>query len=379
MQNTGFNKLIKILFKERALGILLTTSILIFFLQNTLLATPYHLIYMLIVFLWLFGTILYAEFAIFRHALAVAALIREPWGTLLLTISIVTLEVMLISSVMLNGTNTNPTLARDTLYAIIMVMLNGLLGATLLLGGWRYREQQINLLGAKSFLCVIFLIAVFNLILPAYSRGLASGILSPFLTIFLICVSLIVYGIFLGIQTVRHRRYFLEVDLDKQRHIHKDNAISYSKRWHLLFLLIYLILTMSLINIIAVPIDYAMDNLQAPHALGGLLIAMLVLTPEACVAIRAALCNQLQNAVNVMLGSVLAAIGLIVPAVLVMGLLTGKTVILGVNYVNETLLWLTFIMSILTIGSGRTNVLQGAIHLLIFFAYIALSFYGSTS
>ncbi len=378
MHKIGNNKLMTVLVKERALGVLVASFILVFLSRHILLATPYHFASMLMLLAGLFAVILYSEFAIFRHALAVAELIREPLGTLILTISIVTLEVMLIGSVMLTGAN-NPFLARNTLYAIIMFMLNGLLGATLLIGGWRFREQQINLQGAKSFLCVILLIAVFNLILPSYSRGLSSGVLSPFLTIFLICVSLTIYGIFLGIQTVRHRKYFLEVHSSVKKYFHSHHTITYSKKWHLLFLFIYLILTMGLIKILASPIDYAMHYLEAPHELGGLLIAMLLLIPESCLAIRGALCNQLQNAVNVMLGSVLAAIGLIIPAVLVVGLVTGRSVILGLNYVNETLLWLTLIMSILTIGSGRTNVLQGAIHLLIFFAYIALLFYGSTS
>ncbi len=362
----------KFLVKERALLVLISSCIVILLLHNLLLSHPYQPLCLLGLFVWLLGVILYGEFAIVRHGMAIAILLREPVGTLVLTLSIVAIEVTMIGSVMLTGAS-NPTLARDTIYAIIMIMLNGLLGVTLLLGGWRYREQQINLQGAKSYLSVILLIAVFGLIVPGYTNGLSGFELSPFLTIFLIIISLGIYIIFLGIQTVRHRKYFLEVHRVHRLHSHHHDTL-YASGKHLLLLLLYLAVVMVLIKIIAVPIDYGMANLAAPRILGGVFIGLLILAPEAVMAIRDALCNQLQHAVNVLLGSVLAAIGLIIPAVLVLALLTGQTLILGLNDIDAVILALSLIMSILTIGSGRTNVLQGAIHLLIFFSYLALLF-----
>jgi len=370
--STGGN-LKRIILQEKVLFFNLFTLIIFLRFYGVLLAQPHHFFVMLLTFIWLLVVIFAGAFAVARHAGALAILLKEPLGTLILTISVVAIEVMMITSVMLTGAE-SPTLARDTMFAVIMIVLNGLLGLTLLVGGWRYREQQINLQGAKAFLSVIFLISIVGLILPNFTYSTPGPTLSPFLTVFMIIISLTIYGVFLGIQTVRHRKYFLEVAVEKRRAMERHGEVHYTMSMHVVLLIGYLLIIVFLAKIIAIPIDYATETLKAPHALSGILVALLVLAPEALTSLRATLHDLLQHSVNILLGSVLATIGLTIPAVETVGMITGKPVVLGLDSVDSTLLFLTLLMSILTFGSERTNVLQGVVHLLIFLIYLALIF-----
>jgi Ca2+/H+ antiporter len=231
---------------------------------------------------------------------------------------------MIITSVMLTG-DENPTLARDTMFAVIMIILNGMVGLTLLVGGWRYREQQLNLQGSKSFLSVILLISILGLVLPDYTNSTQGPTLSPFLSIFLVLISLAIYGIFLTIQVVRHRKYFMEVGDPKVKLRHRGHAdVKYSILVHFILLIFYLLPIVFLIKVMAIPIDFAFTKMHLPNEFGGLLVASLVLAPEAVVAVRAALVNEIQRSTNILLGSALATIGLTIPAVIIVGILTGK-------------------------------------------------------
>lgn len=368
--NNPFNHLFS---KEKRIFLNLVTLSIIALFPDFLLFHPPHKIILGFVFFWLIVVIFMSAFAVARHAGALAVLLKEPLGSLVLTLSVITIEVMMISSVMLTGGD-NPTLARDTMFAIIMLVLNGMLGLTLIIGGWRYREQQLNLQGAKAFLSVILLICVIGLVLPNFTDSTPDPTLSPFLTIFLIFVSLSIYGIFLGIQTVRHRKYFLEVEKEKRNHSNAHGKVYYSIGTHLILLLIYLATLIFLAKLLAIPISYATEILHAPEALSGILVALLVLAPEALTAFRATLHNLLQHSVNILLGSVLATIGLTIPAVLMIGMITHKTIMLGLDPSDMVLLFLTLMMSILTFGSERTNILQGTVHLLIFLIYLVLIF-----
>jgi len=359
---------------EKALVFNLLFSIVIFFFVQSWLAASTNPIELLITFAWLIAAVLWGIFGVVRHAGALSVLLKEPWGTLVLTLSVIIIEIVMITSVMLTGEE-NPTLARDTMFAVIMIILNGMVGLTLLLGGWRYREQQLNLQGSKSFLSVILLISILGLVLPDYTNSTHSPTLSPFLSIFLVAISIAIYCIFLIIQTVRHRKYFMEVGDPVVKLRHRGHAdVKYSIIVHLILLFIYLVPIIYLIEVMAIPIDYVFTKMDMPDAFGGLLVASLVLAPEAVVAIRAALVNEIQRSANILLGSALATIGLTIPAVILVGIVTGKTVVLGLDAVDTLLLILTLFMSILTFGSSRTNVLQGTIHIFLFFVYIALIF-----
>ncbi|RYX83344.1 calcium:proton antiporter [bacterium] len=324
--------------------------------------------------LWLFGVIMASAFAIVRHAESLAVILGEPLGTLVLTLAVIGIEVMMISAVMLTGKG-DPAIARDTMFAVVMLILNGLVGLALLLGGWKHREQTYNVYGANAFLALIVPLATLGMVLPNFTRSSPGPTFSPFQAVFLSLMSLGIYGVFLATQTGRHSSYFVAPDSDEAGHAHGhgDMAVQ-STPYHAILLIAFMAPLVVLAKQLAVPIEYGVKAFGAPPALSGLIVAVIILSPEAMSAIRAALDNQLQRSVNILLGSVLATIGLTIPAVLSIGLFTKKTVVLGLSSIEMILLLLTLGVSTLTFSGNRTNILLGAIHLLLFFAYLMLLF-----
>jgi Ca2+:H+ antiporter len=276
---------------------------------------------------------------------------------------------MMIAAVMLTGPPVS-FLARDTMFAVVMIVFNGLAGVALLLGGLRYHEQTYNLQGANAFLAVIVPLAVIGLVLPNFTESGEGPTLSTLHEIFLIFMSLALYGVFLAMQTLSHRKYFLGPNESTG---HAEHEVR-SAPWHGTLLLAHIVPIILLSKQIALPIEFGVNLFDAPEAFVGFLVAVLVLSPESLAAVRAALANQMQRSINLLLGSVLASISLTIPAVLVIGLLTGRTVILGLAPVDLIMLLLTLILSTLTFASGRTNALLGAVHLLLFLAYLMLIF-----
>ena len=326
---------------------------------------------------WLFTVILLSAFAVVRHAEHLAMKLGEPVGTLVLTLAVTGIEVTMISAVMLSGKG-NASLARDAMFAVIMIVLNGMVGCSLLLGGLRYREQTYNLQGANAFLAVIVPLAVLGLVLPNFTLSSPGPTFSRLQAAFLALMSIALYGVFLAIQHSRHRDYFIEPQAGELLENTDRRALvddeSRSVTYHALLLGVNLLPVELLAKQIALPINYAIHELHAPSALGGLLVSVLVLSPESLGAARAALANQLQRSVNLLLGSVLASISLTIPAVLAIGFMTSRTIVLGLDAVDMTLLLLTLGVSTLTFASARTNVLLGAVHLLLFLAYFMLIF-----
>ncbi|SPP65981.1 calcium:proton antiporter [Nitrospira lenta] len=341
------------------------------------LADLSHPAWFTLMFAWLFTVILLSAFAVVRHAESLATKLGEPGGTLILTLAVTGIEVMMISAVMLTGKG-NPSLARDAMFAVVMIALNGMVGFSLLLGGLRYHEQTYNLQGANAFLAVIIPLAVLSLVLPNFTLSSPGPTLSARQSVFLIIMSLGLYAVFLAMQIFRHRNYFMapispepaEAPYWKCSSDDHDRSVSQL----LLLLIMYLLPVIILAGQIAVPITHAIHELHAPSALGGVLVSVLVLSPESMSAVRAAMGNQLQRSVNLLLGSVLASISLTIPAVLTIGFVMDQTIILGLDAVGMTLLLLTLGISLLTFASARTNVLLGAVHLLLFLAYVMLIF-----
>jgi len=355
---------------------LATTAIFLVFGQR-LLADLSHPIWFSLILGWLLLIILSSIFAVVRHAESLAEKLGEPLGTLILTLSVTSIEVMIIIATMSTGKG-SPTLARDAMFAVIMIALNGTVGLTLLIGGLKYKEQDYNLQGASSFLAVILPLAVIGLVLPNYTSSAPDQTFSSIQAAFLIIVSVALYGVFLTIQNGRHRVYFRTARptteaKDAKRKWRVVNE-AHSFPYHVLLLLAYMGPLVILTQHLAVPIDFTIRVLGAPVALAGFLIALLVLAPESLAAVRAALANDLQRSVNILLGSVLATIGLTIPAVLTFGLLFHKQIILGLEPIDVTMLSLTLVLSTMTFSSSRTNVLLGAVHLLLFFAYLLLIF-----
>jgi Ca2+:H+ antiporter len=327
---------------------------------------------------WLFGAILVSAFAVVRHAEGLAVRLGEPLGTLVLTLSMSGMEMMMIVAVMYTGQGAS-SLARDTMLAIVMIVLNGLVGTSLLLGGLRYHEQTYNLYGANTFLAVILPLSVLGLVLPKFTVSSPGPTFSPLQATFLIFMSVGLYAVFLAIQTMRHRDYFVSPSVaaattDPQGPDILGRLAVQSVAYHILLLMAYVIPIVVLSKQIAVPIDYGISVLGAPAALGGLFVAVLILSPECLAAVRAALANQLQRSINLSLGTALSSISLTIPAVLLIGFVTGRTIILGLDSADTALLLLTLVMSMLTFALERTNVLLGAVHLLLFLAYLMLIF-----
>ena len=332
-----------------------------------------HALPLLGVFVWLFAVILWSAMCVVRHADCLAIKLGEPYGTLILTLSAISIEVVMISTAMLHGAN-NPTLGRDAIFAVIMIALNGLVGLSLMLGGLRYREQHYNIQGVNAYLNVIMALAVLGLVLPNFTTSTSGPTFSTEQGIFFATMSLVLYAVFLLIQTLRHRGYFLDVKEAATKHSPHHLARVRSTGFHALMLLLYLATVIFLAEKFAVPLDNSIEQFHMPQAFGGAVIAALVLSPEGLGGITASLHNQLQRSINILFGSVLATIGLTIPAVLMIGLLTKRSVSLGLQGGTLPLLLLTLAVSVVTFTSRKTNVLQGCIHLLLFAVFVLLIF-----
>ena len=352
----------------------LVTVVIFFAAGSQLVEMVAHPARLIGVFIWLFAVILWSAMCVVRHAECLAVKLGEPYGTLILTLSAISIEVVMISTATLHGAN-NPTLGRDAIFAVVMIALNGFAGLCLVIGGLRYREQYYNVQGVNSYLNVIMTLAVLGLVLPNFTTSTSSPTFSTEQEIFLIVMSLLLYGIFLLIQTMRHRRYFVEsrgtvVAADSAHH----PLQTYSTAFHATMLLLYMVTVILLAEKFAVPLDNSIERFGMPQAFGGAIIAALVLAPEGIGAIDATLRNQLQRSINILFGSVLATIGLTISAVLTIGLCTRQSVVLGVQGGNLPLLLLTLAVSVVTFTSRKTNVLQGCVHLLLFAVFVLLIF-----
>jgi Ca2+:H+ antiporter len=323
----------------------------------------------LLLFAWILGVILWCAFGVIVAADHLAEMLGEPYGTLILTLSIVGIEVMLISAVMLGGEA--PTVGRDTMFAVMMIVLNGVVGLSLVIGGLKHHEQDYSLPGASAFLSVIIPLGVIALIMPAVTSSTDAPTLSTAQAVLFAGATIVLYVIFLRIQTGRHRDLFVHGPSDEHE-VEELNSRTVTK-WVLLLVaaaLPIVLLSKSLDKVVTSGIE----ALGAPVALSGILIALIVFTPEGISALKAAYRNQLQRTVNLCLGACLSTLGLTLPAVLIIGLITGQQVILGLDQTGVVLVALTLLLSVVTFSGPRTTVLEGAVHLLVFFVYIVLVF-----
>ena len=311
-------------------------------------------------------------FSAVYHAEVVALRVGEPFGTLVLALAVTTIEVALIVSMMIAGGTETATLARDTLFAAVMIVCNGIIGISLLAGGLRHHEQEFQLQGANAALSVLIALTTLTLILPNVTTTIAGPTFSrPQLT-FAAIVSLILYGSFLFVQTLRHRDYFLPVGGDEdETHVPPPpNKVALASAG---LLLGSLVVVVALAKVLTPAVEHGIEAVGAPKSVVGIIIAGLVLLPEGLAAYRAAIANRLQTSVNLALGSALASIGLTIPAVASISLLLNQPLTLGIDPKEEVLLALTLVTNIFTLGTGRTTVLQGMVHLVIFAVFLFLA------
>ena len=355
------------------------TVALFFFFGDRWLADIDSAVPSALLFVWLFAVVVWCAFGVVKEADHLAEILLEPLGTLILTLSIVIIEVVLIGAMALGGKSA-PTLGRDTMFAVLMIVLNAAVGLCLLLGGLRHHAQAYNLQGAVAYLAVIIPLSVIALILPDFTHAFPTGSLTLIQAAFFSLFTVLLYGIFLAIQTGRHRDFFVELGPNPGEVVAASGTpdtrgvrASEIGR-HTLLLLLTMLPIVLLSKPLAKLIDYGIAVLGAPAALGGLLIALIVFLPEAITALRAALDNQLQRSINLCLGAATSTIGLTVPAILCVGIATGKPMILGLDPSSVTLLLLTLLLSTLTFSGPRTTVLEGSVHLVLFLVYIVLIF-----
>jgi Ca2+:H+ antiporter len=313
-------------------------------------------------------------FAAVHHAEILALKLGEPFGSILLAVAVTVIEVGLIVSIMLSGADGADRVARDTVFAAVMIVLNGVVGLCLVLGAGRHFEQTFQLQGASSALAVLGTLATLALILPNFAEA-ASGPSYSILQLEGIgLMSLILWGVFVFVQTVKHRDYFLDAPgYDDAGDGGHEVPGARTTILSLVFLLVSLAAVVLLAKTLSYPVDAAIAAAGLPKAFVGVVIAVIVLMPEGLAAANSALRNRLQNSINLALGSAIASIGLTIPTVALVSVVLNRQIALGVPQTDMTLLILTLYIAALTLGTGRTTVLQGAVHLVIFAAFMLVS------
>jgi Ca2+:H+ antiporter len=313
----------------------------------------------------LFGTV----FAAVYHAEVVAHRVGEPFGTLILALAVTVIETALIVSVMIAAPAEKAGLARDTVFAAVMIVCNGIVGGCLLWGGVRHREQGFQAQGASAALAVLVALTSLTMVLPNLAAQELGPLYNTSQLVFAALASLILYLAFVFVQTVRHRDYFLAAKgaVADEHSAPPDNRTTGLSA---ALLVVSLVAVVGLAKVLTPSLEGAIDYLQVPKAVVGTIIAALVLLPEAVAAIKAAQSDRLQTSLNLALGSALATIGLTIPAVAAVSIAMGYRLELGLGIKDLGLLMLTLLLSVITLGTGRTTVLQGVVHLVIFAAFL---------
>ena len=307
------------------------------------------------------------------HAEVVAHRVGEPFGTLVLALAVTVIEVALIVSVMLAGGAEKAALARDTIYAAVMIICNGVVGLCLLVGGLRHHSQAYRIEGASSSLAALVALATLSLVLPSFTTSSPGATYTTAQLAFAAVVSLALWAVYVFVQTVRHRDYFLPAGEPSNDEVHAAPPSSTLALASFGLLLVALIAVVGLAKVLSPSIEAAVAASGAPKTVIGIAIALLVLLPETVAAVRAAHLNRLQTSFNLAYGSALASIGLTIPAVAVASVWMDLPLVLGLDPKDLVLLTLTFIVSAITLTYGRTHMMHGAVHLVIFAAFAFLS------
>jgi Ca2+:H+ antiporter len=311
-----------------------------------------------------------------HHAEVVADRVGEPYGTLVLALAVTLIEVALIVSLMAAGGEEAAGLARDTVFAAVMIILNGIIGLCLLVGGLMHREQSFSLDGVSAALVALGTIVIMTLVFPNYTVTTPGPYYSSSQLLLIAGVTLVIYATFIFTQTIGHRQYFLQDDDDKpgphsappgQHSARPSNAVTALSS---ILLLLCLVAVVLLAKKLAPSLEAAVTRLGAPDALVGVIIAAIVLLPEGLAALRAARANRLQTSLNLALGSALASIGLTIPTVSFLSLYTNTHLRLGIDSKSSLLLMLSLFVAVMALRTGRTIILHGVVLLTVFVVYL---------
>jgi Ca2+:H+ antiporter len=315
-----------------------------------------------------------AVVAAVHHAEVIAHRVGEPFGTLVLAVAITVIEVALIVSMMISAESGKAALPRDTVFSAIMIICNGVVGLCLLVGALKHHEQSFRIEGAGSALACLIALATLSLVLPTFTTSAPGPSYTVPQLAFASIASVVLWAVFVFVQTVRHRDYFLPVGHASEEDVHAPPP-SPRRAWTSFALLVVsLVAVVGLAKALAPAIERAVAAVGAPSAVVGIAIALLVLLPETWAALRAAHANRLQTSLNLALGSALASIGLTIPTVAIVSVWRGMPLVLGLESKDIVLITLTFIVGAITLATGRTTVLQGAVHVVLFAAFLFLAF-----
>ena len=312
-------------------------------------------------------------FAAVHHAEVVAHRVGEPFGTLLLAVAVTVIEASLILSMMFADLEKGAAIARDTIYAAVMIICNGVIGVCVLVGSLAHREQTFRVEGAGGGLAALIAMSALSLVLPVFTTTTRTGTYSDSQLAFAAVASIALWAVFVFIQTVRHRDYFLPSADAADPAVHADPP-SRRLAWASFgLLLVSLVAVVGLAKMLSAPIERVLAAVGAPQVMIGIVIAILVLMPETWAAVRAARANRLQTSMNLAIGSALASIGLTIPVVVLAAITFKVPLVLGLEPKDLVMLGLTFLVSAVTLGTGRTHMMQGAVHLVIFAAFLFLA------
>ena len=315
-----------------------------------------------------------AVIASVHHAEVIAHRVGEPFGTLVLAVAVTVIEASLILSMVIVGGADQARLPRDTIYAALMIILNGVVGVCLLVGGLRHGAQSFRVEGANSGLAALFPLATLSLVLPTFTTSTPSGTYSGSQLAFAAMASIALWAVFVFVQTVRHRDYFLPGHDPDNPEIHAEPPSALESGASFGLLLVSLVAVVGLAKVLSPGIERAVVAMAAPKTVIGIAIALLVLLPETFAAVRAARANRLQTSMNLAIGSALASIGLTIPVVAVASVVLGLPLVLGLDEPKDIImLALTFVVSAVTLATGRTHVMQGAVHVVMFAAFLFLA------
>lgn len=337
-------------------------ALLLYFLKPETYPAWYNLI--------LIGGLISAVLVAVHHAEVVAHKVGEPYGTLVLAIAVTTIEVALIVSLIMAGGPGSETLARDTIFAAVMIILNAITGICLLVGGMRHKEQSFGLDGMSAGLVALVTICFLTMVLPNFTTTQTGPSYSSTQLIFVGIVTLVIYLSFVFVQTVRHRDYFLPAIGEENSEVHAPPPGTKETLISLVLLLLSLVAVVLLGKSLSPVIESTVSDLGAPKSLVGIIIAMVVLMPEGLAAYRAAINNRLQTSLNLALGSALASIGLTIPVVAGVSILLNFDLVLGIDAKSSVLLLLSLLIVMMSLRTGRTNILQGIVLVLLFFVYL---------
>ena len=314
-----------------------------------------------------------AVFAAVHHAEVVAHKLGEPLGTLVLAVAVTVIEASLILSIMLGGGPDSAVLARDTIYAAVMIICTGVVGLCVLLGGLRHREQFFRVEGAGAGLAALIAMCGMTLVMPTFTSSAPGGSYSSSQLVFDALISFALWAVYVFVQTVRHRDYFLPASASASADEHAAPPTRAQAWTSFGLLLVSLVAVVGLAKTISPSIERAVEMAGAPKAVIGIIIAILVLLPETFAAVRAARANRLQTSMNLAIGSALASIGLTVPVVAAASIMLDLPLVLGLAGKDLVMLVLTFMVSMVTLATGRTHMMLGAIHVVLFMAFLFLA------